>query len=98
MAELPRAVELEEPESKKVEVEKVRFESVSALVEVLEPLLKVQENRAALLDWVATEIGSNRKLFSAPLDLDTDAEAKYVAPDPMEGAKEPGLEPFSSRS
>lgn len=92
---------LEEPDSKKMEAEKIRFESVTALAEVAAPLIKVQQNRAALLDWIATEIGTNRKLFSTPLELDLDAEAKYVAPEPEMGAgadQEPRLEPFSSRT
>lgn len=92
---------LAEPESQQIQVEKTRFESVTALVEVLQPLIKVQENRAQLLDWAAEEINGRRKLFSSALVLDTDAEAKYEPPPglPMgEGAEEKLPEPFGSNT
>lgn len=95
---------LAEPESKKVEVEKTRFESAVAVVEVAAPLIRVPENRAQLLDWLADEVNSRRKLFSAPLNLDTRAEAEFIDMPPeeetdREGEKvEPVTPPFSNRA
>lgn len=74
---------LEEPESKKIDVEKVRFEAVVALLETMAPLLMRQENKAALAAWAASEVNSNRKLFSAQLEIDEKLEADYVAPAPV---------------
>ena len=95
---------LAEPESKQVEVEKVRFESAVAVVEVAAPLIRVAENRAQLLDWLADEVNSRRKLFSAPLNLDTAAEAE-VEDLPSEGLTpreeekvEPITPPFANRA
>ena len=89
---------LAEPESKQIETEKVRFEAVVALIEVLAPLIKAGENRAALLDWAADEVSSKRKLFASSLTLDTDAEAKVEDQMPMTPREaeeiEPRIEPF----
>ena len=95
---------LEEPESAKIQVEKVRFESVVAMLETMTPLLQVQSNKAALAAWAADEVNSNRKLFTAPLNIDEQAEADYEPPEPMMPPmgggeeKEPTAPPFSSRT
>ena len=90
---------LAEPESKRLEAEKIRFESVVALVESLSPLLD-PENKAALVSWAADEINSRRDLFSSPLTIDEDALAAYVPPAsppvPPEHEEEPP--PFSGRT
>jgi len=88
---------LAEPESKRIEVEKTRFESVVALVESLAPLLD-PENKAALVAWCADEINSRRDLFSAPLEIDQVALAEYVPPTPMAAEKEQEPPAFSPRT
>lgn len=89
---------LAEPESKQIEVEKTRFESAVAVAEVAAPLIRTEENRAALLAWLADEVNSRRKLFSAPLLIDEKAEAEYEPPMPegAEGAE--GQQPGSGQS
>ncbi len=91
---------LAEPESKEFEVEKIRFESAVAVVEVAAPLIRDSENRAALLAWLADEVNSRRKLFAAPLVLDEEAEAAIETPAPMGGeeTKEPVTPPFALRA
>lgn len=94
---------LAEPESKQIEVEKVRFESAVAVVEVAAPLIKTPENRAALLDWIADEVNSREKLFKAKLFLDIEEEAAYEPPapemTPREGEEvEPAVPAFSART
>jgi hypothetical protein len=95
---------LEEPDSEKIKVEDTRFKAVVALLETMAPLLKTEENRAALAAWGADEINSRRKLFTTPLMINEDAEAKYEPPVPdsdvAPGAetKEPSPAPFSERT
>jgi Anti-CBASS Acb1-like protein len=79
---------LAEPESKEIEVEKTRFESVVALVESMVNAGLDPENKAAVLAWAADEVNSRRRLFSAPLHIDEDALAAYVPPTPMGGEGE----------
>jgi hypothetical protein len=74
---------LAEPDSKKLESEKVRFEAVVSLFEALTPAVNVQENKAALLAWVADEVNSRRELFSSPLVIDEQIEAEYEPPAPL---------------
>ena len=63
---------LAEPESKKVEVDDVRFKAVAALVEVLSPLLEADvEASAELIQWAAEQANERKELFGGkPLDLD----------------------------
>lgn len=93
---------LTEPDSKLSEMEKARFESVVAVVEVLAPLLQDSDNRAALAIWAADEVNSRKKLFSAPLELDEAAIRAYEPPVAAAGAegegKEPAVKPFSYES
>jgi hypothetical protein len=74
---------LAEPDSKKLESEKIRFEAVVSLFEALTPAVNVQENKAALLAWVADEVNSRRELFSSPLVIDEQIEAEYEPPAPL---------------
>ena len=82
---------LSEPESERMKAEEIRFKSITALVEVLSPLLDAG-NRATLIDWAASEVNTRRDLFTAPLMLDIDALAEYVQPQLQQ---EPKSEPFS---
>ena len=92
---------LAEPESKEIEVEKTRFESVVALLESLVNAGLDPVNKAHIIAWVGDEVNSRRRLFSAPLEIDEEALAEYVPPAPMAGGeKEKEQEPpaFSSRT
>ena len=89
---------LAEPESKEIEVEKARFESVVALTESLVNAGLDPENKAAVISWAANEVNSRRKLFSAPLEIDEDKLAAYEPPAPVTPEKEAEPEPFSSRT
>lgn len=89
---------LVEPDSERIKVEETRFKAVTALVEVLAPLLD-PENKAALVAWASDNINDRKELFSAPLVIDEDALAAYVPPQPMAGgeeSKEPEPRPFSA--
>jgi hypothetical protein len=90
---------LQEPESEKLEGEKIRFEAVVALIESLTPMLD-PVNKASVVAWAADEINSRRELFSSALQIDEDVLAKYVPP--VQQAEKPEKEeepvPFSSRT
>lgn len=92
---------LQEPESEKLEGEKIRFEAVVALVESLTPMLD-PDNKAAVVAWAADEINSRRELFSSALEIDEDKLAAYVPPTPMgaggDDEKEPKAEPFGAHT
>jgi hypothetical protein len=98
---------LEEPESEKIQVEKVRFESVVAIIETMAPILKAPGSRATLVSWAADEISSRRKLFSNPLVIDEEEEAEAqkeaqtmggMPGEDIEDEKEPTAPPFSGRT
>lgn len=89
---------LSEPDSERIKVEETRFKSVTALVEVLTPLLD-PDNKAAVVAWAADEINSRRELFSAPLIIDEEKLAAYEPPTPAmsaSGEREPA--PFSAET
>jgi hypothetical protein len=90
---------LAEPDSKKLESEKIRFEAVVALVESLAPMMD-PDNKAAVIAWAADEINSRRELFSSALVIDEAKLAKYVPPTPVTKPEEEPDEPppFSPRS
>lgn len=77
-----------EPESKQVEVEKIKFESVVALLEVLMPEAD-PGNRARIIQWAADSVNGSKKLFPNPLDLDYEELANYVPPSPDPEPNEP---------
>jgi hypothetical protein len=68
---------LVEPDSKLAEVEKVKFESATALTEVMTPFLD-PDNLAKMLDWVAEQTGERKQLFPTPLVLDLPALEKHL--------------------
>lgn len=91
---------IEEPDSEKVIVDDVKLKGIIATVQVFEPMLPDQENKAALLEWATDNLNENEAMFKTPLVLDTEAVASYEPPEPMmeEGApQEPHApKPFSS--
>jgi hypothetical protein len=72
---------LVEPESKKVEVDDVVMKSAIALYEVASPQLD-PVNKARATVWLAEVANERKNLFSNPLELDEDALASYVPPQP----------------
>jgi hypothetical protein len=77
---------LVEPESKLVEVEKVKFEAITAALETLMPQLDPQ-NKAHLIEWAQNNLNASKHLITNPLLLDYEALANYEPPQP---AQEPG--------
>jgi len=64
---------IQEEPSKEVEVDKVRFEAVTALVQILLPILD-PVNKTVLVQWACDCVNSRDKLFDgAKLTLDYDA-------------------------
>jgi hypothetical protein len=72
---------LEEPESEMVKVEKVKFEALTAALEVLKPDLD-PDNKARLIEWFANNANESKKLFVSPLNLDYDDLRNYEPPTP----------------
>jgi hypothetical protein len=63
---------LKEPESKEVEVDKVRLEATVSVAQTLMPEMD-PKNKAILIQWVADCVGSNKLLFQKDLQFDMDA-------------------------
>jgi hypothetical protein len=85
---------IEEPDSEKVKVSDTKLKAAIAIVEVLAPELD-PENKAALIRWLAENVSAEKMLFTTPLELDYDALAEYVPPEPMKELDAP--EPFSAQ-
>lgn len=84
---------LVEPESKLVEVEKVKHEAIIALLEVLMPEID-PENKARLIENALNNVNASKHMFESPFVLDYEALAAYEPPQPAPEPKEP--EPFNS--
>ena len=82
---------LEEPDSEKVEVDKVQLEAITGLVETLLPQLD-QENKVILIKWACDNFNALNLLFSSPLQLDYDALEAYEPPAPPTGEDAEGEE------
>ena len=67
-----------EPDSKKAEVGKVRFESAIGLAEVMLPKLG-PINQAKMLTWLADITAEENDLFRVPLELDPDELEDFIA-------------------
>jgi hypothetical protein len=72
---------LVEPESEQVKVEKIKFEALTAALEVLLPVAD-PENKARMVEFFANNMNESKKLFPNPLVLDYVALADYVPPAP----------------
>lgn len=79
---------MEEPESELVKVDKIKFEALTAAMEVLMPQLD-PENKAKLIQWAQDNLNESKKLFSNPLVLDYEDLRNYVPPKPPTEPDEP---------
>lgn len=79
---------MEEPESEKVKVEKVKFEAMTAALEVLLPNLD-PANRARAIQNYADNMNESKRLFPNPLTLDYDDLSSYEPPIPPSEPSEP---------
>lgn len=79
---------LVEPESKLVEVEKVKFESLTAMLEVLLPQMD-PNNKARVIECFANNMNDSKHLFKNPLVLDYEDLKNYEPPQPEAEPSEP---------
>ena len=70
----------EEPESDKADVEKVKLDAITAIIDKLIPHLD-PENKATLIEWAADNINENKIMFANPLNLDIEALKAYEPPE-----------------
>ncbi len=83
---------LTEPDSDKVETEKVKLETILETIEIFGPMLD-PENKATLIGWAQDNINENKMMFQTPLLIDLDALREYVPPvPPGMGEAAPGEE------
>lgn len=67
---------LEEPESEKIKVEAVKFETILSTITTIAPLLD-PVNKAALISWAADNLNENKLLFGTPLLLELEDLAAW---------------------
>ncbi len=67
---------LEEPESEKLKGEDVVLKAIIAVVEVLLPAVP-PEVKAQVIQWMCENLNERKRLFSSPMELDTQAIADY---------------------
>jgi hypothetical protein len=79
---------LTEPDSDKVETDKVKLEAILEAVEIFGPMMD-PENKATLMSWAQDNINENKMMFQSPLNLDIEAIATYEPPQPMMTPGEP---------
>lgn len=72
---------MEEPDSELVKVDKIKFEAMTAALEVLKPDLD-PNNKALLVKWFADNMNESKRLFPSPLVLDYEDLATYEPPAP----------------
>jgi hypothetical protein len=72
---------LVEPDSEKAKVDDIIMKSAISLYEVVSPQLD-PPNKARATIWLAEVANERKNLFSNPLELDEDALAAYVPPEP----------------
>lgn len=77
---------LVEPESEMVKIDDIVMKSAISLYEVTAPNLD-PINKAKATVWLAEVAGERKKLFSTPLEIDEEALASYVPPEPVEEPK-----------
>lgn len=69
-----------EPDSKKVETDKVKVEALVSSVQVVLPLVRTSpDNVAKLVEWYQSNINENKSMFPHPLDLDIE-EIRWTDP------------------
>ena len=79
---------MEEPESELVKVEKIKFEAMTAALEVVKPDLD-PKNKARLIQWFQDNMNESKRLFPNPLVLDYDDLENYEPPQPDPEPSEP---------
>jgi hypothetical protein len=72
---------LVEPDSEKAKIDDVVMKSAISLYEVVSPQLD-PPNKARATIWLAEVANERKNLFSNPLELDEEALASYVPPEP----------------
>lgn len=72
---------LAEPESELVKVDKIKFEALTAALEVLLPVADPM-NKARLVEFFADNMNESKRLFPNPLILDYEDLASYEPPVP----------------
>jgi len=83
---------LDEPESEKAQIDKVRLEAITGMLEVLLPQMD-PENKAVLIEWAQDNFNALKNLFDSPLVLDMDALKNFTPPE----AEAPPGEPKPSK-
>lgn len=81
-----------EPESKRVETDKVKLEGIMSALEVFGPMLD-PENRAELIRWAQDNINENKVMFKDSLDFDIDALKEWNPQEAMLGDENEPSEP-----
>ena len=79
---------MEEPDSELVKVDKIKFEALTAMLEVLLPEMD-PKNKARLVECFANNMNESRRLFPNPLVLDYEDLATYEPPAPDVEPTEP---------
>ena len=75
---------LTEPDSEKVETDRVKMEAIIQVVEALLPVLG-PINKAIIVNWMADNLNENKFLFTSALVLDADELETYEPPQKQEG-------------
>jgi hypothetical protein len=79
---------MEEPDSELVKVDKIKFEALTAALEVLLPVAD-PANKARLVEFFANNMNESKRLFPNPLVLDYEDLANYEPPAPDPKPTEP---------
>jgi hypothetical protein len=79
---------MEEPDSELVKVDKIKFEALTAALEVLLPVAD-PANKARLVEFFANNMNESKRLFPNPLTLDYEDLANYEPPAPGPEPAEP---------
>jgi len=79
---------LSESESDKSDVEKVKLDAIVSIFSAIAPNLD-PSNKASLIEWAASNVNSNKTMFSNPLDFDINELIDYQAKQEQQDA--PGI-------
>ncbi len=82
---------IREPESEKAKTSKVKLDAMIQVVQTLLPTLD-PENKALAIRWLADNMNEDDTLFPNRLDLDYEALAEYVPPQPSVVGSEDGAD------
>lgn len=78
-----------EPESKQVDVEKVKFDAVTKFLEMALSSFD-PDNKTIVLQWAADCFNQSKHMFPVPLKLDAEALKEYVPPEQQPVQQEGG--------